>query len=308
MLSVFTDIRRGMQAIIGYIRQYLEKANFRVHLFTVLALAALVAANYVFGINRSLYQFDFIGRLIGWYFLLLAGFSFPYILYHYLQPHAFEWRSKLLILIFVAPAIFAWKMTAGIPALSGFTDAGFWNQVLYFPAKVVGTCIMLFAVTKWLRPDETWMGLRAPISSMKPYVWMLVLMVPLIALAATQPDFRAVYPKAYHVIGNNGSIPLLKLLAFEAAYGSDFFTIELFFRGFLVIYCSRWAGRYAILPMAVFYCIIHFGKPLGECISSFFGGMLLGIISYRTQSIWGGLLVHLGIAWLMELMPVLIKV
>ena len=43
-----------------------------------------------------------------------------------------------------------------------------------------------------------------------------------------------------------------------------------------------------------------FGKPLGEDISSFWCGLLLGIISYNTQSIWGGLIVHLGIAWLME--------
>jgi hypothetical protein len=62
----------------------------------------------------------------------------------------------------------------------------------------------------------------------------------------------------------------------------------------------RFAGQDAILPMAVFYCSIHFGKPLAECISSFFGGMLLGIVVYHTKSIWGGLMVHLGIAWLME--------
>ena len=31
------------------------------------------------------------------------------------------------------------------------------------------------------------------------------------------------------------------------------------------------------------------------------GGLFLGIISYNTRSIWGGLLVHLGIAWSMEL-------
>ena len=51
----------------------------------------------------------------------------------------------------------------------------------------------------------------------------------------------------------------------------------------------------------LFYCTIHFGKPLGECISSFFGGLLLGIITFHTSAIWGGLIVHLGIAWLMEL-------
>ena len=63
----------------------------------------------------------------------------------------------------------------------------------------------------------------------------------------------------------------------------------------------KWAGKDAILPMACFYCTIHFGKPLGECISSYFGGMLLGIVVYNTRSIFGGLMVHLGIAWLMEI-------
>jgi len=28
----------------------------------------------------------------------------------------------------------------------------------------------------------------------------------------------------------------------------------------------------------------HFGKPLGECISSYFGGMILGIVVYHTRS------------------------
>jgi len=90
-------------------------------------------------------------------------------------------------------------------------------------------------------------------------------------------------------------------LIFELSYGSDFFSIEIFFRGFLVLAFAKWAGKDAILPMACFYCTIHFGKPLGECISSYFGGLILGIVVYNTKTIWGGLIVHLGIAWLMEI-------
>ena len=40
---------------------------------------------------------------------------------------------------------------------------------------------------------------------------------------------------------------------------------------------------------------------MGEAISSFWGGLLLGIVSFNTRSVWGGLMVHLGIAWLMEI-------
>jgi hypothetical protein len=58
---------------------------------------------------------------------------------------------------------------------------------------------------------------------------------------------------------------------------------------------------HCIIPVACFYCTIHLGKPMGEAISSFFGGTILGIVVYNTGSIWGGLIVHLGTAWMMEL-------
>jgi len=46
---------------------------------------------------------------------------------------------------------------------------------------------------------------------------------------------------------------------------------------------------------------LHFGKPIGEAISSIFGGYVLGVIALNTKSIVGGSIVHIGVAWLMEL-------
>ncbi|MBP9098540.1 MAG: CPBP family intramembrane metalloprotease, partial [Ferruginibacter sp.] len=76
---------------------------------------------------------------------------------------------------------------------------------------------------------------------------------------------------------------------------------EFFFRGFLILSMVKLCGKQCIVPAACFYCCIHLGKPMGEAISSFAGGLLLGIISYHTKSIWGGFIIHLGIAGLMEL-------
>ena len=132
---------------------------------------------------------------------------------------------------------------------------------------------------------------------------MLLIMVPLIAAASTQPDFLRMYPKLADIepalVGVKNK--WLYHLLHELSYGSDFISVELFFRGFLVLAFIKVAGKDAILPMACYYCTIHFGKPLGECISSYFGGMILGVVVYHTRSIIGGLIVHLGIAWLMEL-------
>jgi membrane protease YdiL (CAAX protease family) len=73
-----------------------------------------------------------------------------------------------------------------------------------------------------------------------------------------------------------------------------------FFRGFLVIGLSKLLGKNVILPMAATYVVLHFGKPMGETISSVLGGYILGIIALYSRNIWGGVFIHGGIAFLME--------
>jgi hypothetical protein len=132
---------------------------------------------------------------------------------------------------------------------------------------------------------------------------LLLAVLPLVGLAATQHDFQQVYPKLHNLafLDSVAHPAWPWKLLYELSYGLDFLDIELFFRGLLVIALLRFAGTDAILPMAAFYCTIHFGKPLAECISSFFGGLILGVLAARTRSIFGGLIVHLGLAWAMEL-------
>jgi hypothetical protein len=170
--------------------------------------------------------------------------------------------------------------------------------VLQLPAKL----LLLFI---FLRIFSTPAGIGLSTKNFRsgPYFILLALMLPLIALASTRPDFLHTYPKVKNIAFITGHARLTWpwQLLYEISYGLDFFSIELFFRGLLVITLARYAGEKAILPMAAFYCTIHFGKPLGECISSFFGGLILGVIALRTRSILGGLIVHLGLAWLMEL-------
>lgn len=125
-------------------------------------------------------------------------------------------------------------------------------------------------------------------------------MLPLIVLAATQIDFLTLYPRARAIKHLELSSKTWYYFAYEFCYSLDFVSIEFFFRGFLILSLAKICGSRCIIPVACFYCSIHFGKPMAEAISSFWGGILLGIISYNTRSIWGGLIIHLGIAWLME--------
>jgi membrane protease YdiL (CAAX protease family) len=98
-----------------------------------------------------------------------------------------------------------------------------------------------------------------------------------------------------------GWSPWVPMAIREIFYGLDFFNVELLFRGFMVIGLSQWLGKDAIMPMVTTYCFLHFGKPVGEAISSIAGGYILGVLAFRTRGIWGGVIIHMGIAWLMEL-------
>ena len=175
-------------------------------------------------------------------------------------------------------------------------------MTLNWPIKCVLVSGLILLVWRWCRYEKPVAGLLLKGFDIKPYLLLLLCMLPLLAFAATQPDFLQMYPKVKRIafIDEYDGLTWPWKLLYELSYGIDFFSIEFFFRGFLVLAFIKYAGKHAILPMAAFYCCIHFGKPLFECITSYFGGLILGVVVYHTRSIWGGLIAHLGIAWLME--------
>jgi membrane protease YdiL (CAAX protease family) len=209
--------------------------------------------------------------------------------------------SSCLFVIVIAAVLFAIKITfPSYTIFSNFLPAAIvkqWNLPLYWAGNlfvIVSSIIIIYRLL-----EKKW-GLYGFIktTSLWPYFLMLLIMTPVIWIAAQQNEFQLVYPKAKSLGINAG---VLQFILFQISYIADFFTIELFFRGFLILVLSKYAGIKCILPVALFYFTIHLGKPMAEAISSFFGGTLLGVISYHTKSIWGGWVVHAGIALLMEL-------
>jgi len=172
------------------------------------------------------------------------------------------------------------------------------NQLVQ-AVSVLAPLVLLYVILK--KHVSPFFGLRK--TNILPYLTLVLAAVPLVAWASTEADFLATYPQFMRFIWASvvSANDLPRIAAFELTYALDFVATEVFFRGFLVLAFVHWLGPKAILPMAVFYVTIHFGKPLGETISSFFGGMLLGIVSYNTRSTYGGIIVHVGLAMLMEL-------
>jgi hypothetical protein len=152
-------------------------------------------------------------------------------------------------------------------------------------------------------------GLSSHKFEARPYFVMLLIMLPLIIMASYNPAFIRQYPmyKTSFAHVHMGVNEWVTVAIYELAYGLDFITVEYLFRGFLVLAMAQFLGRSAVLTMAVVYCVLHFGKPAGEAMSSIFGGYILGVVAYETKSVWGGIIVHMGIAWMMEVVAFLRK-
>ena len=295
-----------MKVVINYLKRYFYEVNKFILISTTIIAALFIFLNYHFLIDNTIEANTSSISIFAYrYLIYFSAFIVPYLFVLFIGKKKPFANKNFILLLFLAPAIFSLKTTLNFRlSISDNDDQNsFWELVLYWPLLMVIMVVILLTIWRSFHPDENFYGIKTKGIDWKPYWLMLLIMLPLIAAASTQNDFLQMYPKMKMMSGftHPENFGFWEKLLFELSYGSDFISIELFFRGFLVFGFVKWFGKDVILPMALFYCTIHFGKPLGECISSFFGGMLLGIVAYNTGSILGGLIVHLGIAWLMEL-------
>lgn len=310
-----------MKKIIGYLKSY-KDTSFNIWVFVAIILFTAWGVYFNYFDNRLQQwklQVLWEHSIIIYFFVL---FAVPFIGSYLIQAvltKDFELftKTRFWILTFMALLIFALRSS------SHLWMQHFWQQIQEEPLalfwyRIVNTIFRMALVlvpltVYWWFTDRKEMplyGFTLKNYDTRPYMVMLAVMIPLIAWASFQADFLSTYPRGGEIDGlslsNQADWKYYGI--YEFFYGIDFIFIEFFFRGFLILAFLHVAGPKAILPMASFYVYIHFGKPLGETVSSFFGGTLLGIIAYYSRSIAGGIIVHMGIAWLMELGALLSKI
>lgn len=119
----------------------------------------------------------------------------------------------------------------------------------------------------------------------------------MVFLVSFSKQFQTAYP-FYSPKDTSDLFPYF--FVWEIFYVLQFFALEFFFRGFMVHGLKQKMGIYSVAAMVVPYCMIHFTKPLPECIGSVFAGLILGVLSFRTGSVWLGALIHIAVALSMD--------
>ncbi|WP_428267447.1 lysostaphin resistance A-like protein [Haliangium sp.] len=129
------------------------------------------------------------------------------------------------------------------------------------------------------------------------YVVLYLLILPAVIIASQTDSFSRTYP--FYKLANRSGFDFW---AWQALYAIQFVALEFFFRGYMLRGLGRSMGAKAIFVMSVPYCMIHFGKPFPETMGAIGAGIILGTLAMRTKSIWGGIVIHIGVALTMDLL------
>jgi hypothetical protein len=300
-----------MRKIWSYLRDYFgQECNYRYLAALMVFVGAAIYLNYFVYSEDLWIKADFHSgrRLLKYLLGYIIIFGGAYLLQLFFDKDNALRSNKLWLLIGFAILLFSVRAWYAPDWTTVSRMVSFVYTTLVWKIIVNATgfvtlfipCAIYWAIAD--KGRERLYGLHAKGVVLWPYFMLILLMLPLLFAAGTQADFQEVYPRAAKLsVSRSDPNWLGGTIAYESVYSLDYFVTEFFFRGFLIIPFARIIGARAILPMCAFYVAIHFDKPLGECISSFFGGLILGILAYRTRSIYGGVIVHLGIALGMEL-------
>ncbi len=302
-----------MQKLITYLTDFI-RADFKPSLYgvTVLYLAGWITLNYAVDLEDSIidsYRGSWIRLVL--FFLLDATVYFSvasFWLVSHQKQDILKSRRFWLFGLFGMIIMAWWQDFSGyqrLTALPAFAHVySFAHYCFSNLSSALTVWVPLWVFYRWIdRQSSYFYGFRPDGASLKMYGLMLLCMVPLISWASFQPSFLETYP-TYKGWGAAQTLKVpewVTALIFETCYGFDFISTELLIRGFLIIGMAQILGRGAVLPMVAVYACIHFGKPLGETIGSVLGGYILGVLAYESRTIWGGIALHLGVAWLMEL-------
>ena len=176
--------------------------------------------------------------------------------------------------------------------LRGFAWWSGWRCLGY-----VGIPMLAIACMPGERIRDYHLSFRGFFKHLWIYVVLFLCILPAVLAASRTDAFRHTYP--FYRLANRS---VTDLVLWELLYAAQFVSLEIFFRGFILNGLRKALGSNAIFVMIVPYCMIHYGKPMAETFGAIGAGLILGTLAMRTRSIWGGVLIHIGVATTMDVL------
>lgn len=170
-----------------------------------------------------------------------------------------------------------------------------WAGVAVLTYAAIPLLVLTFAFRA--SPRDYGLKVRGALDAWPLYAILVCVMAPLVAVFSATEHFQQTYPFIRFAAPEEVRAGLWK---WELAYAAQFVALEFFFRGFLVHGTKHRFGVYSVFVAMVPYVQIHFGKPMPEAAASLVAGVVLGVMSLVTRSVWLGAALHIGVAWGMD--------
>ena len=307
-------MRKSVITLFAEIGKFI-KSDFHLwaYLYTFLFISVCVFLNYTEGFYKSVIRTSYFEGDSTWVFpLFYACMYFAVALPTFFLRKEYksltDWRFYLKSIFLIS----IYGFSIGFYSYKQWQFPSLFDEEIMLTQKIISQLKSLFFYFTPLillklfvdKKVEGLYGLSRNSQHIKGYFSMFLMLLPFLLFMSFSSDFQQAYPqfKPWFYDGAFGMETWQYTTIFELTFALDFVMTELLFRGALVIGMVSILGRKAILPMVAMYVAIHFGKPLGETISSMFGGFMLGALAYQTRHIWGGVIVHIMIALSMEIM------
>ena len=194
-----------------------------------------------------------------------------------------------------------WLKPDGESFILSLDRNGYWelcNLVYWASWRVLGFgAIPVVAVLVYpgMRLRDSGLGVKGLLSHLWIYGVLFVPVLIAVIIVSYSEEFSSYYP-----FYSESTRSRFDFLIWEAFYVAQFLSLEFFFRGFMIQPLRKILGYGAIPAMMIPYVMIHFGKPLPECFAAIIAGFVLGLLAMLTRSIWGGFIIHVGVAISMD--------
>ena len=182
-------------------------------------------------------------------------------------------------------------------------DVYLYEYLYWFLGDFITFFVLPVLIIKvFLRENLRDFGLRVGefIAGIKISLIFLLVMLPLVWVFSSYPDFVRTYPQLAEVRDNWNTF-----FIFEAAAFAYMIAWEFIWRGFMLFGLKEKFGYYAVFIQMIPFLILHNGKPPAETFGAIAAGLALGILAWRTGSIYYCVITHAGVMFGIDLITTL---
>ncbi|MFI5238073.1 MAG: CPBP family intramembrane glutamic endopeptidase, partial [Ignavibacteriales bacterium] len=128
----------------------------------------------------------------------------------------------------------------------------------------------------------------------------LIAMTTLIWFISATSAFSEKYP---HLLSTRNSWKEFSI--YEVGMMIYMVSWEFIWRGFMLFGLKKKFGYYSVLIQMIPFVILHNGKPVAEAFGAIAGGIALGVLAFRTNSIIYCVIIHSGVMFAIDLISTL---